>query len=436
MKQKILTILLLFFAISGLFSQTIELDFPKLSGDIAWIYSFSGSRVDSFNVTLDKTGKASVVFPQKNYRGMAYFYIPQKGGGEFILAENRVRITCPDEQFNGSMLQFPQSNENAFLHRIFQRRRYLVGQQEWLKAGEIYTNNKQDKKFSTSLNTLLQENEKALKQLDDSIKTSSLYSARFIELMLFMQRLYGAVQKLDTAQQKILKNEMQYKLNIDALYHSGNLWTDVHTYYPGLFVGANSDSVQEAYAVSIGKTMMRLQEPVLTAFLSTAVSVCERTNRQRAGEVLLRDFLMTYPTLPISDPKVKRMLGAYSLNKGSKAPAIVGLEKAIEQPAILIFFESDCDHCRHELDYINEHYQEITAKGYRIVSIAADKKENNYRNVTAGFVWDKSDRLCDFKGFDGDNFKNYGIIGTPTIFVLDKDGIIMGKYAKMNEVKL
>jgi peroxiredoxin len=417
------------------FAQTLNLDFPKLSGDTAWIYSFAGSSVDSFNVTLSDKGKAGIDFPQKGYRGMAYLYIPQKGGGEFIIAEPVLRITCPDEQFNGDMLEFPQSVENAYLRRIFQRHTYLLSQQEWLNAGEMYVENKEDKVFSTSLNTLLKENEKAIRQLDDSVRTSPLYAARFIELALFMQRLYGSVLKpADIAQQEALQNEVQDKLDINALYTSGNLWTDVHTYYPGVFVGANGDSVQTAYAASIGKTMMRLQEPVLTAFLSTALTTCERTNRQKSGEMLLHNFLMTYPTLLVTDPKLKRMLGAYSINTGSPAPALAGLEKPLSQAAVLIFFDSDCDHCRHELDRLTEHFAELTAKGYRIISIAADTEADNYRQTAVVFPWDKADRLCDFKGFNGANFKNYGIIGTPTIFIVDENGVISGKYAKMDEV--
>jgi len=56
MKQIIFTLLILFG--QHTFAQTIvELDFPKLSSrDTAWIYSFAGSRVDSFSVVLNAKG--------------------------------------------------------------------------------------------------------------------------------------------------------------------------------------------------------------------------------------------------------------------------------------------------------------------------------------------------------------------------------------------
>jgi len=136
----------------------------------------------------------------------------------------------------------------------------------------------------------------------------------------------------------------------------------------------------------------------------------------------------------VSDPKLKRMLGAYSLNKGGKAPALVGLERPLEQAAVLFFFESDCYHCRRELDDVIRNYNEIRAKGYRVISIAADVDRESYENTSVAFIWDRADSLCDFKGFDGENFRNYGVIGTPTIFVVDKDGVIMGRYARVMEM--
>ena len=457
---KKINVLLAIFAvvIAPVFSQHIELDFPKLGGDTAWIYFFTGSRVDSLNVVLVPSSpplpppkgrnalphKVSVGIPQ-GYRGIAYLYIPEKGGGEFILAEENVRIRCDEEQFHGGMLEFPNSEENAFLRWSFLQRNNLMQHQEWLQTGEMLMNEAESaeaensygltvSRFYALFNDMVKANELAINQLDSIVKNSTLYSARFMELIQYMQRLYAAVQSLDTAQQRILKDEMENTLDINALYHSGNLWTDVHSYYPGLFYGADGDSVQTAYAHSILRAMRRLEEPVLTAFLSTALTACERTNRQKAQEVMLTDFIMAYPTLPISDTKVKRMLGALSLNKGAQAPPISGLETPLSQPAIVIFFDSDCDHCHDEIDWLTEHYKELTGKGYRIISIAADIRENNYRNYAVTMPWDNADRLCDFKGTDGENFKNYGVIGTPTIFVIDDNNTIMGKYAQAREV--
>ena len=440
MPSKPFTLFLLFTAlVAQVFAQSIMLDFPKLSGETGWLYTFSGNRVDSLDVVLDEKGKATVALPQKEYRGFVYLNILEKGGGEFVMAEKSLLINCAEEQFHTGILQFLQSPENDFLHYIFQQKAYLLERQEWLKGGELFKLEKGERKeekekFENLYDRMLDLNEQDFKRLDDTVINSSLYAARFFELINYMQRLYAATQNLDCEQIKILKEEMQYKIDIRALYNSGTLWRDVHEYYPGLFFGSQSDSVQEAYANSILITLQRLEEPVLTAFLSAALTVCERFGYQKAQEVMLTKFIVQYPTLPITDTKVQRMLGAISLNKGNQIPEITGLTNPITQPAIIIFFDSNCDHCRDEIDWMIEHYDEYTKKGYRIISISSETQENNYQFYSASFPWDKADRLCDFKGTSGDNFKNFGIIGTPMIFVVDEKGMILGKYAKLKEI--
>ncbi|MDR0873499.1 MAG: redoxin domain-containing protein [Prevotellaceae bacterium] len=437
MKKHCITLsLLLFGAWQIIAAQSIEIKLPKLGGRSAWFYSFTGNKVDSFDIKLDAKGTAKFAFPKKNYRGMAYFYVPQAGGMEVIIGEPQLQIAGNEESVHYTTVQYPQSKENAYLTRIFQRRSYLLSQQEWLKAGEQYLDNKDDKAFAASLTTLLKENEKAVKLFDDSVKTSPLYAARFMELTLFMQRLYQAVQKPDSVVQKNLQNEMQYRLDINALYTSGNLWTDVQTYYGGLFTqGESNEANDRAYAASVEKTLMRLQEPVRTAFFVAAATAADRNNRPFAVEQMAKDFLRNYPDTKVEDEKLQRILNVYRVEKGNIAPALAGLSKPITQPAILIFFDSNCDHCRHELDWLIEHFSEMTAKGYRIISIAADTQQGNYLNAAAAFPWAKDDRLCDYKGFSGENFKNYGIIGTPTIFQLDKTGKILGKFAKMEDIE-
>jgi peroxiredoxin len=414
---------------------TVALDFPQLGGATAWLYTFSGSRVDSINVTLDKSGKATAVLSQNDYRGFSYLYIPDKGGGEFILAEPRVQVSCADEQFNSGMLRFPQSVENDFVRYVMEKQAYLSAQQEWLQAGD-YFGNEEDSEFNMLFNKMLERNKTALQQIEDTVKHSPLYSARFIELMQFMQRMYNALQTFNQSKGEFpsLIAEFENTLNINALYHSGNLWTDVHSYYPSLFYGANSDSVQIAYARSICRAMERLEEPVLTAFLSTALTECERTYRPKAQEVMLGDFIMRHPNLPISDTKVKRMLGALSLNQGSPAPPVAGLQTPLAQPTILIFFDSNCDHCLHEVKALINNYEQFTAKGYRVVSIAGDIQPVNYQSISVTFPWNEADRLCDFQGTDGENFRSYGVIGTPTIFVVDNKGLIVGRYAQISEI--
>ncbi|MDR1762057.1 MAG: TlpA family protein disulfide reductase [Bacteroidales bacterium] len=432
MKQKLLVIALcICIAIQG-FSQIINLDFPKLSGNEAWIYTFTGNHVDSTQVILDKNGKAIYTLPHNNYKGIAYVYVPQKGGGELIIAEKQVAIHCADERFNANSLVFPQSEENMFLRYIFERKNFLTQKQEWLKAGSLFIEAKSP--FAATLHTLQNENTLAIKQFNDSVKQSTLYAAQYSQLTDFMQKLYATVQKPDRTQFEELKNEMERTLPIEALYHAGNLWINVHNYYPGLFVTNVTQDAQEAYAQSIIVTMQRLQEPVFTKFFLSAINACERSNLQIAIDKLSTYMIENHPARVEGDFQLRRLQQANNVKQGSKAPEIAGLKTPLNQAALVIFFESDCGHCKHELEELGKNAPLFQSKGYRIISIAADVDAANYKAVAQNFKWNKDDQLCDFKGFDGENFKRFAVGATPTIFLISTEGNIVGKYAQVAEI--
>ena len=74
----------------------------------------------------------------------------------------------------------------------------------------------------------------------------------------------------------------------------------------------------------------------------------------------------------------------------------------------------------------------MVSKGIKIVSIAADTDEKVFKDTSLPHPW--PDKYCDFEGTKGINFKNYAVIGTPTMYVLDSKGFILYKMATIAEV--
>jgi len=108
------------------------------------------------------------------------------------------------------------------------------------------------------------------------------------------------------------------------------------------------------------------------------------------------------------------------------------LQEDTYKNCLIIFFDSDCDHCRAEVTKIIKNYDKLTQRGIRVISVAADVDKANYEKYSAKFLW--KDKLCDFKGLDGENFHNYGIVGTPAIFLTDKEGKIIGNFAYFDDI--
>jgi len=77
-------------------------------------------------------------------------------------------------------------------------------------------------------------------------------------------------------------------------------------------------------------------------------------------------------------------------------------------------------------------YKDLTAKGLEIISVAADTDEQIFKNTAAQLPW--TNNYCDLQGMNGINFKNYAVIGTPTLYLLDKKGFIIQKMSGIVEL--
>jgi thioredoxin-related protein len=77
-------------------------------------------------------------------------------------------------------------------------------------------------------------------------------------------------------------------------------------------------------------------------------------------------------------------------------------------------------------------YPILEDKGVRLISISADTDYQVFENTALGHPW--ADKYCDERGMSGPNFKRYGVVGTPTMFLLDKQGQILLRTADLTEV--
>lgn len=79
-----------------------------------------------------------------------------------------------------------------------------------------------------------------------------------------------------------------------------------------------------------------------------------------------------------------------------------------------------------------DNYNTMKNKGFRIITIAADTETKVFNDTSLKHPW--KDKYCDFVGTNGVNFKNYAVIGTPTMYVLDSKGNIYSKMATISDV--
>ncbi len=131
------------------------------------------------------------------------------------------------------------------------------------------------------------------------------------------------------------------------------------------------------------------------------------------------------------------------LATGKKAPGFstvdiygnkVVLDSIKSDYTLLLFWASWCPHCTETLPGLKEYYDPLHKDKLQIVAVSIDENKDDVLKAikTYGYNWIN---IAELKGWNGDIVKQYGVDGTPSFFVLDKNKKIIAKPANQNQLK-
>lgn len=120
---------------------------------------------------------------------------------------------------------------------------------------------------------------------------------------------------------------------------------------------------------------------------------------------------------------------------GTKAPDFklvtlegktISLSDFTDKPTLLVFWATWCPHCRSEMPVVEKVYKDLNPKGVNIIGVSLDENSAKARD----FVRDNHISFpIAVAGAKGNLLGSYGITGIPTVFVLDKGGVVKARYA-------
>jgi thiol-disulfide isomerase/thioredoxin len=98
---------------------------------------------------------------------------------------------------------------------------------------------------------------------------------------------------------------------------------------------------------------------------------------------------------------------------------------------LIDFWASWCGPCRRENPNLVKTYAEYHPKGFEILGISLDKKEDRQKWLDAihkdGLTWTQ---VSDLQGWDNAAAKAYNVQAIPMNYLLDPNGKIIGKYLR------
>lgn len=141
-------------------------------------------------------------------------------------------------------------------------------------------------------------------------------------------------------------------------------------------------------------------------------------------------------TFPIKPEMLKVLSDMKSVLVGSKAPNLVmnnpegneiKLSSLLGKSYVLVlFWASSCTHCQTEVPEIYKTYEEYKDKGLKVFSVSLDDSKDRWVNFINNnkLNWENA---CDYKKYKSEQTKKFFIYRTPSMLLLDKDGIIVSK---------
>lgn len=296
--------------------------------------------------------------------------------------------------------------------------------------------------------------EKHLQQLSDSIQQSSLFAATYMQFVIDNEDKINAMYSSDAG--KKITQEYFRSLDFEKLYHTG-LWFNTINGISELY-GKHIPTFHKRFGVDIVHNLGRINRlEVYTALADAALSICE-ANAWTTDQTVITNFLVADNRLMNPTGKLAKIALMQATQIGKTAPDLYltqtnvielgnpnNSHQAIAEilPAdqlnptgntLLVFYQTGCGPCNDLLKELTVQYDDLRKQGWRVISLAADQDAAVFKQTANTLPW--PDKYCDYKGFAGSNFKNYAVLGTPTLYHINNEGKIVNKTAKLTDIIL
>ncbi|GEM_PF-5830127 len=387
----------------------VSFSFPLSPQAEVCTYFFYGSMLDSLTVVLDDEGQGSICFPN-GYQGYAQAVVNHASLFEFIAGEDGLRVESGDKQPSAKNVFFPDSEENDFFFSMMKKKKENRQERGWIEAG-MEMGISHTPKLMQALQEASIENAKEATQVAKEIESSPLYAARLIEINDFGESLFMAENQQNKEKIAYVKEYLSNRMDWEALYTSGQFWKMVHNYTLSMFNKEDFSrplhETQQLYAGFIAPLLEKVDEPIRSAMLQSIINECEAFGWETAKTEVMEYVVDNNIMLDTSKPGIARIMQGYKARAGTPPPSPL---PGRGSKTILVFYDPGCDNCERALQELEQNRARLEGQGYQIISISSEDEGAN------------------------EAFREYGIMATPTFFVINENGVIDGRYTNLPQL--
>lgn len=449
LSQSLIAGVIILLAISIVQAMEIQLYFPHFSGQRYDWKIFQGEKqITAVTGEIDSNGRVTLNMPKayQDYRGMTRWLLKRGGGLDMIYTGKGFSVECLSETPNDQNIIYTGNPENDFLSARYNRQRIILNKltavnqllQVYQSPGTLY-----EPAIEEQRNLYRQ-----FEQVQAERSKSSLYAARFGEIVDFTRGIADRTYENPVDHRLYFNNFVTQTLNFEDLYTSGHWEQVLHSW---LMMNIQSEDGDEALKKRLDAVMGRLnQDKILGGFAQTAVPFLVQKGKDDLLSVISMHLNQRPGAMAELSDATRQMLSSYKILTGKNAPdlifkapvltqvgkkdtdIIIKLENLDAAYTILLFYKGSCALCENALIILANRYKWLKEQNVRVIAISGDDTEQGFEKKRIYHQW--PDNYCDFAGMDGINFRNYAVMGTPTLYLLDKNGIVLNKSAMADEI--
>ncbi len=427
----------------------IHLHFPYFAGHAYEWNIFQGKdQITVRSGEIPSDGRVTLIMPEtyQDYQGMTRWLLKKGGGLDMIYTGKGFSVECLSEQPGPDNIIYTGNPENDYLKSQHQRQQTILD-----KLGainhllQIYGPEEDLHKTALVEQANLRQ---SFEQVQADRAESPLYAARFGEIVDFTRGIADKIYEDQEDHMAYFNDFVTQTLDFKDLYTSGH-WDQVLHHW--VMMNIRSGKGDEAFAERLDQAMSRMdRDDILTGFAEKAFPLLVEKGKD-ALLPAIADHIKNRPAAQAAlSGDVKNMISSVKILTGHKAPDLIfhapvrtqtgtsDQDIAIETGkldaayTILLFYKAQCPACEDALIDLANKYKGLAEQNVRVIAISADMTEQGFQKKLAYHQW--PDNFCDFSGMAGENFTNYGVLGVPTLFLLDQEGVVLKKTAMVDDL--
>lgn len=398
---------------------------------------------EQITIATAKVKNKKIAF-YKNLEPGLYAIFNANKGFSFIVNEPNI-ILKTNWQLPYSNVNVIQSEENKAWINYKNKRDIVFNKLKLLQPITIGYDKTTD--FYQAAKKEFYQIQNSLKQFSKSIDTSllaNLYIQADIRPKLLHNKPYNA-------QKEVLKKQWLHTINWkdDRLLNTDILPVKIDDYMRLYFDKSFTVTQQEeAFEKGIDQLLIKASKNtnIKDFVMSYLVQKLQQFNMENVILHIAENHANTEDSCEKTSTNseiIARLKQFENMRVGKIAPEISALNLKDEKvnpftnathKNLLIFWSSQCSHCRNLMPKVNKWYKTVKQQGWNLITISLDTKKESLKNFINEFKLNFP-VYTDYKGWESKIALDYNVSATPAMFTLNKDRKILAKPNFLHHVK-